>query len=198
MSSSPASDPLVALWQSARKPDAHKLSADVQRADRMHTTLYQTVFGVCVLVGVLLAFEEATQRIATHGVLTVVWAIAIAGGALWHRRAQAGLADVLTLDTRQMLTAMIARTKRGLLLARCLYAGTPLGALAGFAIMRGADLAFGWQQASGASANLALVQTAAGVGVLLIMMVCGVALARIHHRQLQDLEQKLKALESYV
>jgi len=98
-----------------------------------------------------------------------------------------------------MLTRMIARTKRGLLLARCLYAGTPLGALAGFAITRGADIVFGWQQTGGAaSPGLALVQSVAGIAVLLIMMACGVVLARVHHRQLRDLEGKLKESDSDV
>lgn len=199
MTSSSSPDPLVALWTTAPMPDAQKIVADVRRAQRMHDTLYRTVLGLCVLLALLFAFEEATQRIETRGALTIVWVLAIAGGVVWHQRSRARFVDALTLETPQMLSYMIARTKRGLTIARYLYAGTPLGALAGGAITWVADGAFGWRQAGGAiSPSLALIQTGAAAVTLLAMIACGIVLARMLHRQLRDLEGKLKDAEAEV
>ena len=84
----PPDDPLVALWQTAPKPDTHHLLQDLQSLNRLHQRLNRSVLGIVCGIAILLIFEEATGRIASHGVLSAIWIIGLAIGVLWHRRAR--------------------------------------------------------------------------------------------------------------
>jgi hypothetical protein len=70
MSSLPAHDPLVALWQTAPKPDTHHLLQDLQRLNRLHQPLNRSIWAiVCgiaalvimIVVGVILARSRRLQ-----------------------------------------------------------------------------------------------------------------------------------------
>src|ERR1017187_8033345 len=92
-------DPLVTLWQTATKPDTQYLLQDLQRLKRLHHRLNRSVLAIVCGVAILLIFEEATGRVATHGALSVVWILGLVMGTVWHRRARCNQADTLTLDT---------------------------------------------------------------------------------------------------
>jgi len=109
------------------------------------------------------------------------------------RRSRGNRSDALTLDTVSLLKSMIARAKSDLFLARCLYAGVPCGAVAGYTIMKLAGIGASWS-AIGISPQLRAIQAYAGVAALLIMILAGVILARSRRLQVQELSKKLMAI----
>ncbi len=183
------SDPFVALWLAAPQTESPSLLAAVKRADAAHRRLNLTIVTVLGGIAVLLSFEEATGRLASHGLLTAVWSLGLVLGILWHRRARGRLAGALIGDTTSLLGFVIRRARRGLFLARCLYAGTPLGALAGLVVTNA--MGGGGRMVS---PGLAFVQTAAGVAALGLMIACGLVLARFQARHLAALEATLKEM----
>jgi hypothetical protein len=195
MTTMPEQDPLVSLWQTAAKPDKQYLLQDLQRLNRLHQRLYRIVFAIMCGTALLLIFEEATGRVTTHGTLSVIWTLGLVLGVLWHRRAQCNHSDAIALDTVSLLKFMIARAKRDLRIARCLYAGVPCGAVAGFLAAKLAGIGAS-PNAIAISAHVHLMQTGAGVAALIIMMVTGVILARSRSVQLRELSEKLRAVES--
>jgi hypothetical protein len=193
MSEPSQTDPFATLWQSAPKPDTGQLLRDLQRlrkAQRWHSRIL-----IIILCGIalFLAFEEVTARSGTHGLISALW-IAFVAGALGYQRVRCRAVDPLDLDTVSLLKRMIARAKRGLFQARCLYLGTPLAAVVGAVLTR--------VLAPGAAADghivqpsLALIQTIVGLIVLISMIIAGLVLARARRRQLLELTGKLKSLE---
>ena len=191
---SPASDSLVGLWQSAPKPDPHRVLQDLQHSNRLHTRFYRSLIAILCGFAVLFIFEEATGRLATHGLISVLWILFVTG-IVWRRRVRCKRLDALTMDTVSLLKSMIARAKRDLFIARCLYAGVPCGALAGWAVARLAGLG-ATAAVNAAHPNLERVQTGAGIAALILMMVAGVILARSRHAQVVELSEKLRCIES--
>lgn len=195
MTASPPPDPFVALWQTAAKPDTQRLLQDLQRVNQTHQRLNRALLAIGCGIALLLIFEEVTGRLMTRGILSVTWMLGLGGSLFRYRRTQCERSDALAQNTVSMLKFMLARARRGLLLARCLYAGTPLGALVGFIVARIAGL--GAAPAIPAiHPQLHLIQTAAGVLALIVMMATGAVLARARHRQVQDFSQRLKSIES--
>lgn len=193
MSEPSQTDPFATLWQSAPKPDTGQLLRDLQRlqkAQRRHSRIL-----IVILCGIALffVFEEATGRSGTHGIISALW-MAFVAGAIGYQRVRCRSVDPLDLDTVSLLKRMIARAERGLFQARCLYLGTPLGAVAGAVLMKvlvpGAAPGRHIVQSS-----LALMQTAVGLMLLVAMIIAGLVLARARRRQLQELTGKLKSLE---
>ena len=191
----PPDDPLVALWQTAPKPDTHHLLQDLQRLNRLHQRLNRSLLAILCGISLLLVFEEATGRVASHGVLSAIWIIGLVIGVLWHRRAQCNRSDALTLDTVSLLKFMIARAKSDLFVARCLYAGVPLGAVAGFLVAKLAGIG-ALPLAKAAHPHLHMLQTSAGIAALIIMIVVGAILARSRSLQVQQLSDKLRSIQA--
>jgi hypothetical protein len=195
MTSSPPHDPLVALWQTAPKPDTHHLLQDLQRLNRLHQRHNRTVLAIVCGIALLLIFEEATGRVTSHGILSVIWTLGLVIGLAWHRRARCNRSDALTLDTVSLLKSMIARAKSDLFVARCLYAGVPLGAVAGFVVAKLAG--FGASPSARAvNPHIHMMQTGAGIAALIIMVVAGGILARSRHLQVQELSDKLRSIKA--
>jgi hypothetical protein len=195
MNSIPPDDPLVALWQTAPKPDTQHLIEDLRRANRLHQRLDRSVFAILCGFVLLLIFEESTGGIATHGVLSAIWILGLGLGVARYQRARCHRSDAYTSDTVSLLQFLIARAKRDQFLARCLYAGAPCGAAAGYAVMKLAGIGAP-QTASAVAPQLRLVQMGAGVAVLMVMMVTGAVLARARRAQVAELSEKLRLLES--
>jgi len=195
MTSLPPHDPLTTLWQSAPKPDTQYLLQDLQRLNRLHQRLYRIVFAIMCSVALLLIFEEATGRFTTHGTLSVIWTLGLVLGVVWHRRARCSRSDAMALDTVRLLKFMIARAKKDLRIARCLYAGAPCVAVAGFIITKFTGIGTSPETTS-ASPHLQLVQKSASLAILIAMIVTGLILARARHRQVKDLSEKLRSIEA--
>jgi hypothetical protein len=193
MTSLPPHDPLVSLWQTAPRPDTQHLMQDLQRFNRLHERLNRTVFAILCGISLLLIFEEATGRVATHGALSVLWILGLVLGLVWQRRARCNRTDALTLDTVSLLKFMIARAKSDLLVARCLYAGVLIGAAVSFLVLKLAGIGASPSAIAG-HAHLHLIQTGAGVAALIAMMVTGAILARSRHLQVQQLSEKLRLI----
>jgi hypothetical protein len=193
MSSLPPHDPLVALWQTASGSDNHHLMQDLQRFDRLHQRLNLSVWAIMCGIAILLIFEEATGRVASHGILSAIWILGLVIGVLWQRTARSDRSDALTLDTVSLLKLMIARARSDLFIARCLYAGVPCGAVAGLWAANLAGIgAAPW--AKGVGPTLHILQTGAGIGALAVMIVAGAVLARSRRRQVQELSDKLRSI----
>jgi hypothetical protein len=192
MTSLPPQDPFIALWQTIPKPDTGHLLQEVQRFNRLHHRLNRTVLAIMCGIGILLIFEEATRRVPSHGILSGIWILGLVIGLVYHRRARCNRFDALTLDTVSLLKSMIARAKRDLFVARCLYAGVPCGALAGYIAMRLAGN--GVSSPAGISPQLRTIQTGAGIAALIIMMTAGAILARSRRVQVQELSDKLRSI----
>ena len=188
-------DPLVTLWQAAPKPDTQHLLQDLQHLNRLHQRLNRIVFAIMCGISLLLIFEEATGRIRTRGTLSGIWILALVLGVVWHRRARCNRLDALTLDTVSLLKFMIARAKSDLFVARCLYAGVPCGAVAGFLVVKLAGISAS-PTAIAVHAHLQLIQTGAGIAALIAMMVTGAILARSRHLQVQELSEKLRLIKA--
>jgi len=195
MTSTPPHDPLVALWHTAPEPDTHQLLQDLERFKRLHQRLNRSLLAILGGIAILLLFEEATGRIASHGILSAIWIGGVVIGAWWHRRARCNRIDALTLDTVNLLKAMIARAKNDLFVARCLYAGVPLGAGVSFSVLKftGVDAS---PAAKDIKPGLEMIQTGAGVAALIIMIVIGVVLARSRSLQVRALNEKLISFET--
>jgi hypothetical protein len=191
----PPHDPLVALWQTAPKPDTHHLLQDLQRLNRLHQRLNRSVLAILCGISLLIIFEEATGRVATYGALSSIWILGLVIGVVWRRRARCSRSDAFTLDTVSLLKFMIARAKNDLFIARCLYAGVPCGAAVGYAVVTLAGIGAP-PSAIAVHANLHLIQTAAAVAALIVMMVTGVILARARRLQVHELTEKLKLIEA--
>jgi hypothetical protein len=195
MSSSPLPDPLVTLWQTAAKPDTRHLLQDLQRVKRMHQRLQRIVLAILGSVSILLILAEAIGRIATHGILSVIWLLALAIGITWQRRSQCNRIDALALDTVSLLKLMLARVTKDLFIARCLYAGVPCGALAGMLMVKITGIG-GTPAAIAVHSQLDLILTGAGVVLLIAMIASGVILTRSRRLQSRALREKLKSLEA--
>ena len=197
MTSLPVHDPLVALWQTAPKPDPHHLLQDLQRLNRLHQRFKRSVWAIVCGIGMLLIFEETTGRIASHGVLSVIWTVGLAIGVILQKHARSSRCAASTLDTVSLLEFLIARAKRDLFVARCLYAGVPFGAAVGFFV---ADLAglSAPPRATAVDPRLHLLQTGAGIAALVIMIAVGLILARSRRLQVQVLSAKLKSIKADV
>ena len=193
MTTLPPHDPLVTLWQTAPKPDTQHLLQDLKRLNRLHQRLNRIVFAILCGISLLLIFEEATGRVATHGTLSVIWILGLVMGTVWHRRARCNRSAALTLDTVNLLKSMIARAKSDLFVARCLYAGVPCGAVVGVLVVKLAGTSAA-PSAIAVHAHLHLIQTGAGVAALIVMMVSGAILARSRHLQVQQLSKKLRLI----
>jgi len=191
----PGHDSLAALWQSAPKPGVEPLLKDLERQNRLHSRLKRTIWAILCGITVLIAFEEATGRAGTHGFLSAGWILVLAIDAFWRRRTRCERVDALGLDTVSLLKVMIGRARKDLFLARCLYAGVPCGAVAGGLAMKLALVA-GVVSAPSVDPRLELVQTGAAVVTLVVMIVAGFMLARARGRQVRELCEKLRLLES--
>jgi len=195
MTSSSPHDPLVTLWQTAPQPDPQRLVQDLRRSNRLHQRLNRTVVAIMCGISLLLIFEEATGRVATHGGLSAIWIFALVIGVIWHRRARCNRSDALILDTTSLLKFMIARAKSDLLVARCLYAGVPCGAVVGLLVAKLAGIGAS-PSAPALHPHLHSIQTGAGMAALLAMMVTGAILARARRLQVQQLSEKLRVIEA--
>ena len=195
MSSSPSPDPLVSLWQTAPKPDTQHLLQDLQRLKQMHRLLERVVLAILGGVSLLLILAEATGRIVTYGILSVIWILGLAIGVAWQRRARRKRIDALAFDTVSLLRFMLARAKSDLFIARCLYAGVPCGALVGTVVAN--ILGIGASPAAIAvHPALHLILTRAGMAVLIIMVVTGIILERSRRLQVKALREKLRSVEA--
>ncbi len=193
MNASTPPDPLVSLWQNTPKPDTGSLLFALDRQRQLHRRLNRTLWALLCGVGILIAFEEATGRVNTNGVLSGMWLLGLGIGFVLMRRSQVNRSQVLTMDMAGLLKSTIARAKKDLFLARCLYAGVPCGAVASYIILKLAG--FGSSpSANAAGPRLSAIQTAAGIVALLIMIIAGVILARSRRLQVQDLTKKLTSI----
>jgi hypothetical protein len=111
------------------------------------------------------------------------------------KRARCNRLDALTQGTISLLKAMITRAKKDLFVARCLYAGVPLGAAVGYVVSNFIGIGAS-SQGRAAHLHLEMVQRVADVVVLIVMMVAGVILARSRSVQVKELNEKLRAIES--
>jgi hypothetical protein len=195
MTSMPSRDPLVSLWQTAAEPDTQYLMRDLQRLNRLHQRHNRTVLAIVCGIAILLVFEEATGRLASHGILSLVWIALVVAGVVSERRARCNRLEVLALDTVGLLKTMIARAKRDLFVARCLYAGVPVSATMSYVVSRrlgiGASV-----RTTVAHPHIEAVQAGAGVAALIFMIAAGVILARARSVQVQELSEKLRVIES--
>ncbi|MGA7235213.1 MAG: hypothetical protein WBY44_06025 [Bryobacteraceae bacterium] len=192
MTSLPPQDPLIGLWRTTPKPDTGHLLQEVQRMNNLHRRLNRTVLAILSGIGILLIFEEAIGRIASHGILSGVWILGLVIGLAFHRRARCSRFDAVTLDTVSLSKSMIARAKRDLFVARCLYAGVPCGAVAGYSAMTLAGV--GASSPAGISPHLRAIQTGAGIAALIVMMAAGAILARSRRVRVQELSDKLRSI----
>lgn len=193
MSDPSQADPFATLWQSAPKPDTRQLLQDVQRlqkAQQWHSRILNVI--LCGIAA-FLVFEDASGRSGSRGLISVLW-IAFMAGALGYQRARCRAVDPLDLDTVTLLKRMIARARRGLFQARCLYLGTPLGAVAGTVLMRVLALAPASDEYAD-QPRLVLMPMIVGLIALVTMIITGLVLARARRRQLLELTEKLKSLE---
>ena len=193
MSEPSQTDPFATLWQSTPKPDTRQLLQDLQRLQKAQRWHRRVLLIILCGIALFLVFEEATGRSGTHGLISALW-IAFVAGAIGYQRVRCRSVDRLDLDTVSLLQHLIARAERGLFQARCLYLGTPLGAVAGAVLMR----VLAPEAAPGGhivQPGLALIQTVVGLITLVAMIIAGVMLARARRRQLLELTGKLKSLE---
>ncbi|MGC4055274.1 MAG: hypothetical protein QM757_41090 [Paludibaculum sp.] len=114
-------------------------------------------------------------------------------GVAHNRRMRRESSNLLTLDMVSSLRRMIAQAKRDLFLARCLYAGAPLGAVISYLVASMAGVSRS-PLAAGGSQMLHDLQTAAGVAALLAMMLTGILLERARRTQVENLNRKLKSM----
>jgi hypothetical protein len=193
MTSQPPQDPFIALWQTTPKPDTSHLLPQLERLNRLHRRLNRTVLAIVCGIDILLMFEEATGRLPSHGILSLIWTLGLVIGLIFHRRARCNRSEALTLDTVSLLKSMIARAKSDLFVARCLYAGVPCGAMAGYIVMKLAGIGAP-PLANGIGPRLRTIQTGAGIAALIVMMAAGAILARSRRLQVHELSDKLRSI----
>lgn len=194
MNSTPSNDPLVTLWQTASVPDEDRLVRELRRLQKMHRRLVGVIGGLLSAVTILLTLAEATGRLLTRGILSAIWIVGLMIVAAWHWRARCSRIDALTLDTVGLLRWMIRRAKRDLLLARCLYAGVPCGALTGAFLSS-------FRYSGGASPESAFrphvsILSVAGLAVLLFMILAGTLLARSRQLEIERLTENLELAQA--
>ncbi len=189
----PSQDPLAALWQTAPKSDTSSLLQDLQRVNRHHQRLYRIVFVILCGTRLLLIFDAVTERSMAHGALAVIWILGLVLGVARYRRARCNRAEAITFDTVRLLRFMIARAQKDLRIARCLYAGAPCGAVAGFIMAR--LTGFGAApNATAGSPHVYLIRTGAALAALIAMMAIGLVVARDRRLQVQELREKLRSI----
>ena len=193
MTSLPPQDPLIALWQTTPKPDTSHFLPQLQRLNRLHRRLNRTVLAIVCGIAILLMFEEATARVPSHGILSVIWTLGLVIGLILHR-ARRKRSDALTLDTVSLLKSMIGRAKSDLFVARCLYAGVPCGAVAGYIVMKLTGIGAP-PLTNNISPHLRTIQIGAGIAALIVMMAAGAILARSRRLQVHELSDKLRSIE---
>lgn len=186
-------DPLIALWQTTPASDTGHLVSDLEHLKQLHLRFHRTIVAILCAFDLLLVFEEATGRLASHGILSALWTLGLALGLLYHRRKQSRLTSIVTLDTVSLLKQMLVRAKRDLFLARCLYLGAPLGAIVAYVVVKAVGLGAA-SPATIVSPRLHGLQTGAGVAAILVMILAGVALERARRAQVQHLGSKLQAI----
>jgi hypothetical protein len=195
MTDLPASDPFVALWQTAPKPDTRQLLQDLRRQDRMHRLFHRVLVTIVGAVSLLLLLAEITGRVATHGWLSASWILCLAAGLIWRYGTRCQHSGDLNVDTVTLLKSSIRQAQKDLFLARCLYAGVPCGAACGFLVMHLAAQ-LGPALTLAIDPRVRMIQTGAGIIALISMMVTGAVLARSRRIQARQLSEKLKSIES--
>ena len=187
------SDPLVALWQTTPNHDTEPLLRAIHRQQQMHRRMGAVLAAILASVTILLASEEATGRMPSHGWITGVWLIVLLlVGARWYR-AKRHQHAAATMDTVALLRAMTRQAGADLFLARCLWAGVPLGAALGWTAMRWLapnappETTFSW---------FSQARTAAAIALLGAMILSGLVLERSRKSHLRDLTGKLRAIVS--
>lgn len=160
----------------------------------MHRRLKRVVAGILSGVSLLLILAEATGNPATHGILSAIWIVGLTIGAVWRWRARCSRINAVTLDTVSSFKWMLGRARRDLLLARCLYAGAPCGALIGAFVSY--LLRHGASPRAALSPAPHLILRVAGLSVLLFMMAAGFVLARSRRSEMNRLAEKLRAAEA--
>jgi hypothetical protein len=191
----PPSDPIVALWQTAPKPDTRLLLHDLQRQERMHRRFNRVLVAIVGAISLLLLLEEITGRVATHGWLSASWIVCLAAGLIWRDGIQRHHSGDLNVDTVTLLKSSVRQAQKDLFLARCLYAGVPCGAICGFLIMQLAAQ-HGSAPPLAADPGVRMIQTGAGIIALVAMMLSGAVLASSRRIQARELGDKLKSMES--
>ena len=196
MTSASPRDPFITLWHTAPEPDTHHLLQDLQRLNRLHQRFNRSLLAILCGFAILLVFEEATGRIATHGIVSALWISGVVVGAWRQRCARCTRLDALTADTVGLLKAMLAKAKSDLFVARCLYTGAPLAAGISFAVFKFAGAGSASPIMRVIPPGLEMIQTAAGAAALIIMIVVGIILARSRSLQVRDLDEKLTLFET--
>jgi hypothetical protein len=92
---------------------------------------------------------------------------------------------------------MIARAKSDLFVARCLYAGVPCGAVAGYVALKLAGISTS-PSIRDLHPHLHMMQTGAGIAALIVMIAAGAVLARSRRVQVQELGDKLRSITADV
>lgn len=130
----------------------------------------------------LLALAELTKRTGTQGLLSLFWLAALGSGTLLHRQVHRRSADALALGTHDLLRVMILHARRGLRLARFLYAGTPAGAAVGWLISAGGR----WGSVH-PRPFFDDLQAMTGSALLTLMIASGLVFARQRGKELRSL-----------
>jgi hypothetical protein len=186
-------DPLIALWQTTPASDTSHLLSDLEHLKQLHLRFHRTIVAILCAFDLVLVFEEATGRLASHGILSALWTLGLALGLFYHSLKQTRLSSMVTLDTVSLLKQMLARAKRDLFLARCLYLGAPLGAIIAYVVAKALGIGAS-SPAIVVSPWLHALQTGAGVAAILVMILAGVVLERARRAQVQHLGSKLQAI----
>jgi hypothetical protein len=113
MTSLPPHDPLVALWQTAPQPGTQDLLRELQPMNPLHRRLNRTMVAIICGISLLRSSRRVTGRVATQGMLSVIWILGFAIGVAWHGRARYNRSDALTLDTVSLLKFRFVRKNRG-------------------------------------------------------------------------------------
>lgn len=192
-----AHDPLVALWQTAQRPDLGSLFQHIEHHRLMHRRFGKILVTIIGATSLLLILEEATGRLATHGWLSAAWLSCLGVGLVWRRRARCQRDGILNMDTVSLLKSALKQAKQDLFLARCLYAGVPCGAACGFLFMHFSANHPSIPQTA-IEPTIRTIQTVAGVVVLSTMIIAGLALARARRTQVRTLGETLNAIATEV
>jgi hypothetical protein len=139
--------------------------------NRRHRRLYRIVFAILCGTGLLLISDAVTERSMTHTALCVMWNLGLVLGVVWYRRAACHRGEAITFDTVR-----------------------PCGAVGGFLIAR--LTGFGASpNAIALSSQVHLIRTGAAVAALIAMVAIGLTVARDRRLQIQELSEKLKAIQ---
>jgi len=166
---------------------------DLQRFQRMHRRPIGVIASLLSGVTLLLVLAETTGHPATHGILSAIWIVGLTIGTAWQWRARCSRVAAMTLDTVRSLKWMLGRAKRDLMLARCLYAGLPCGALTGTFV---SNLLYQGASPEAAPRSAVSILSVAGWAVLLFMMAAGFVHARSRRFEVKRLAEKLRSAEA--